>query len=158
MKFPVTLVFVALSCTNLFSQSDPLDSLIVTSTRLKCSLGYAEVTYGYKPTASENASPTLAFVVIQAEKHRSDFRSWFHLNSRVDDVTPPAYIAMPEHTVDLPNRIQLYAVGGGRYRQTDSDVTLAEIRSWLDQRDLIATIDSLVEYKTKIRTAVRKGS
>jgi len=148
------MAFAALACTNLFGQSDPLDNLIVTSTRLKCSSGFAEITYGYKPGASNITKTKLEFIVIQTDRYS---RSVFNLSSKVDDVTPPAYLGMEEHTVDLPNKVQIHTVSGGRYHQTDSDVTLEEIRAWLDQADLLVTADSLLDFKAKIRTAKRKN-
>ena len=154
MRLLIALTFVALASTNSFSQDSPLDDLTVTSTRLKCLSGFAEVTYGYRRGASDAAKTQLEFVVIETDKYNSRFQPDFHLNSKVDDVTPPAYLAMEENTVDLPNENQVHEVSHseGRYRQTDSDVTLAEIRAWLDQPDILATVDSLLDHKAKMRT------
>ena len=152
MRFLVAMAFASLACTNLFGQSDPLDHLIVTSTRLKCSSGYAEISYGYERASSNIAKTKLKFIVIQTSKY-SSFRTLFFLSSKVDDVTPPAYLGMEGHTVDLPNKVQIHTVGGGRYGSADSDVTLEEIRAWLDQADLVATTDSLLEFTAKIRAA-----
>ncbi|MFO0821471.1 MAG: hypothetical protein U1A77_26240 [Pirellulales bacterium] len=79
------------------------------------------------------------------------------MSSKVDDVTPPAYLAMEENTVDLPNKIQVHAFSAGRYLQTDSDVTLAEIRAWIDQPDVLATVDSLLDYKAKARAGRQRS-
>lgn len=152
MRLLIVMAFAAFASTNSFGQDNPLDKLTVTSTRLKCLSGFAEVTYGCRRGASNAAETKLEFVVIQTEKCNSRFQTIFHLSSKVDDVTPPAYLAMEEHTVDLPNKNQVHAISGGRYQQTDSDVTLAEIRDWLDQPDIRATIDSLLDHKTKLRT------
>ncbi len=154
MRLLIAMTLAALASTNSFGQDHPLDKLTVTSTRLKCLSGFAEVTYGYRRGVSEAAQTKLEFVVIETNK-----RTEFHLNDKVDDVTPPAYIAMAgsEHTVDLPNKNQLHELSGrrGRYQQADSDVTLGEIRAWLDQLELQATIKSLLDYKTKLRSADR---
>lgn len=153
MRLLIALTFVALTSTNSFSQESPLDDLTVTSTRLKGLSGFAEVTYGYRRGTSA-ANTQLDFVVIQTSEHSLRFRNSFHLNNKVDDVTPPAYLVMDEHTVDLPNEDQVHEVSHseGRYRQADSDITLAEIRAWLDQPDLLATVDSLLDYKASMRT------
>lgn len=157
MRLLIAMAFAALACTNSFGQDNPLDKLTVTSTRLKCLSGFAEVTYGYRRGASNAAETKLEFVVIQTDKYNPHFQTIFHLSSKVDSVTPPACLAMEEDTVDLPHKDQVHAFSAGRYRRTDSDVTLAEIRAWLDQPDLLATVDSLLDYKTKMRTGRRKN-
>lgn len=157
MRLLIAMAFAVLACTNSFGQENPLDELTVTSTRLKCLSGFAEVTYGYRRGASNVAETKLEFVVIQTDKHNSRFKTIFHLSSKVDDVTPPAYLAMEENTVDLPNKNQVHAFSGGRYLQTDSDVTLAEIRAWLDQPDILATVDSMLDYKAKMRSGRQKS-
>ena len=153
MRFLIAMVFAALASANSLGQDDPLDRLTVTSTRLKCLPGFAEITYGYRRGTPNAEQTELEFVVIQTDKYNSRFQTIFHLSSKVDDVTPPAYLAMEEHTVDLPNKNQLHAVSGGRYQQTDSDITLAEIRAWLDQPELLASVDSLLDYKVKMRAS-----
>jgi hypothetical protein len=157
MRLLIAMAFAALASTNSFGQDHPLDKLTVTSTRLKCSSGFAEVTYGYRRGAADAAKTQLEFVVIETDKYNSRFQTIFALSSKVDDVTPPAYLAMEENTVDLPNEKQVHAFSGGRYQQADSDVTLAEIRAWLDQPDFLATVDSLLDYKAKMRTGRRKN-
>ena len=157
MRLRIAMAFAALACTNSFGQENPLDELTVTSTRLKCLSGFAEVTYGYRRVTSNVAETKLEFVVIQSDQHDSRFKTIFHLSSKVDDVTPPAYLAMEENTVDLPNKNQVHAFSGGRYLQTDSDVTLAEIRAWIDQPDILATVDSLLDYKAKTRAGRQKS-
>ncbi len=153
MRLLIAWTFFVLAVTNSFGQDSPLVELTVTSTRLKCLSGFTEISYGYKRGASNDAETRLEFVVIETDEYNSRFRVDFHLNSKVDDVTPPACLAMDENTVDLPNEYQVHEVAHskGRYRQTDSDVTLAEIRAWLDQPDIVATTDSLIDFKTKMR-------
>ncbi|MEP3478720.1 MAG: hypothetical protein ABJZ55_05690 [Fuerstiella sp.] len=157
MRLLLAMIFAVLASTNLLGQDNPLDKLTVTTTRLKCSSGFAVVTYGYRRGVSKAAQTRLEFVVIETGKH-IHFQTVFALSSKVDDVTPPAYlgIAGTENTVDLPNKNQVHALSGGRYRQSDSDVTLAEVRAWLDQPDLLATTDSLLDFKTKRRTERQK--
>lgn len=154
MRLLVALTLVALASTNSFGQDHPLETLTVTSTRFKCMSAFAEVTYGYRRGAANAAETKLAFVVIQTDKYDSRFQTVFHLNDKVDDVTPLAYLVMEENTVDLPNENQVHEVSNsdGRYRQTDSDVTLAEIRAWLDRPDILATVDSLLDHKAMMRT------
>ncbi len=156
MRLLTAMAFAALACTGSFGQENPLDELTVTSTRLKCLSGFAEVTYGYIRGAPNVAETTLEFVVIQTDEHNSRFRRIFHLNNKVDDVTPPAYLAWPEDTVDLPNKDQVHVFSEGRYDKADSDVTLAEIRDWIDQPQLQCTIESLLDYRTKSRTTEKE--
>lgn len=156
MRLLIAMAFAALAFTNSFGQEKPLDELTVTSTRLKCLSGFAEVTYGYMRGASNVGETKLEFVVLQTDKHNSRFKTIFHLSSKVDDVTPPAYLAMEEDTVDLPSKQQVHAFSEGRYLQSDSDITLAEIRAWIDQPQLQCTIESLLDYRTKSRNAKRK--
>ena len=160
MKLLISIVFVALAFTNSFGQDNPLDKLTVTSTRLKCMSGFAVVTYGYRREASDAANTKLDFVVIETDEFNSRFQTEFALSSKVDDVTPPAYLAMEENTVDLPSENQVHEISHseGRYRHTDSDVTLTEIRAWLDQSEILATADSLLEYKAKMRAHLGKDS
>ncbi|TWU01044.1 hypothetical protein [Stieleria varia] len=157
MRLLIAMAFAALACTNSFGQENPLDELTVTSTRLQCLSGFAEVTYGYRRGASNVTETKLEFVVIQTDKHNSRFRRIFHLNNKVDDVTPPAYLVWPEDTVDLPNKDQVHVFSEGRYDKADSDVTLAEIRAWLDQSEIQATADSLLEYKAKMRAGRQRN-
>lgn len=159
MRILIAVAFVALTYTNSFGQDNPLDKLTVTSTRLKCLSGFAEVTYAYRRGTSGAAETQLEFVVIETDKHNSRFRTTFALSSKVDNVTPPAYLAMEEDTVDLPNENQVheFSHSEGRYRRTDYDVTLAEIRAWLDEPDFLATVDSLLDYKDKMRTGRPKN-
>lgn len=157
MRLLIAMAFAAFACTNSFGQESPLEELTVTSTRLKCLSGFAEITYGYRRGASNVAETKLEFVVIQTDKHNSRFKTIFHLSSKVDDVAPPAYLAMEEDTVDLPNKNQVHAFSAGRYLQTDSDVTLGEIRAWIDQPDVLATVDSLLDYKAKTRAGRQKS-
>ncbi|MCC9602290.1 hypothetical protein LOC67_17180 [Stieleria sp. JC731] len=157
MRFLFAMAIGAFAFATSFAEESPLDTLTVTSTRLKCLSGFAEITYGYKRGASKAAVTELAFVVIESDKYNSRFRSVFRLSSKVDDVTPPAYLGMEQHTEDLPGKNQVYAIIGGRYMQADSDVTLAEIRAWIDQPDMHATIESLLDFKARMR-ASRKGN
>ena len=152
MRLLLVMAFAVLASTNSLGQDKPLDKLTVATTRLKCSSGFAAVTYGYRRGISTAAKTKLEFIVIETGKHMH-FQTAFALSSKVDDVTPPAYLAMAgtENTVDLPNNNQVHALSAGRYQQSDSDVTLAEIRAWLDQRDLLATTDSLLGYTAKLR-------
>lgn len=160
MRLLIVMVFGALASTNSFGKDNPLDHLTVTSTRLKCRSGFAVVTYGYRREASHAAKTKLAFVVIETDEFNSRFQTVFALSSKVDDVTPPAYLALEENTVDLPSENQVHEISRsqGRYRQTDSDVTLHEIRAWLDQAEILATADSLLEYKAKMRARNGKSS
>jgi hypothetical protein len=157
MRLVIVMVFAAWAVTNSFGQDGPLDELTVTSTQFKCLSGYAEVTYGYKRGGSNAEKTELEFVVLQTDRFNSRFRRIFHLNNKVDDVTPAAYLVMEEDTVDLPNEDQVHTFSEGRYRKIDSDVTLAEIRAWLDQPELLVTADSLLEYKAKMRTGEAKN-
>ena len=157
MRLLIAMAFAALACTCSFGQDHTLDELPVTSTRFKCLSGFAEVTYGYRRGTSNIAETKLEFVVIQTDKHSSRFKTIFHLSSKVDDVTPPAYLAMEENTVDLPNKNQMHSFMEGRYLQTDTDVTLAEIRAWIDQPDILATVDSLLDYQAKTRAGKQKS-
>lgn len=152
IRFLFAMTLLALAATNSWSQESPLVEFTVSSTRFKCDSGFADVTYAYKRGASKPVDLQLQFIVIQTSKHNPWFRSCFHLSSKVDDVTPPAYLAIGDGVTDLPNGNQLHAFADGRHSQTDGDITLAEIRDWLDQPDIVATIQSLLEHKTKLRT------
>ena len=151
MRFLFAVTILALTTTHLWSQGSPLVELTVSSTRLKCDSGFADVVYGYKRGTATPADLQLEFIFIQTSKHNGRFKSCFHLSSKVDDVTPPAYLAIGDGVIDLPNDNQLHVFGDGRHSQTDADITLAEIRDWLDQPDIRATIDSLLDHKTKLR-------
>ena len=83
------------------------------------------------------------------------FKSCVHLTRKVDDVTPPAYIALEDWPIDLPDDAQVHMVGAGRYSNANADVTLAEIRAWLDQPKVEPSIGSLLEFRTKYRAAER---
>lgn len=157
MRLLFGALFVSLATTNACGQESPLAKLTVTSTRLGCSTGFACVTYAYKrDTANANASQ-LAFVVIETSKHNPRFKSCVHLSSKVDDVTPPAYIALGDGVIDLPHDDQIHAVGEGRYHHLDGEVTLGEIRAWLDQPQMQASIKSLLDYRTQLRSTDRAG-
>ncbi len=106
MRFLIAWTFFVLAVINSFGQDSPLVELTVTSTRLKCLSGFTEISYGYKRGASNDAETRLEFVVIETDEYNSRFRVDFHLNSKVDDVTPPACLAMEKNTVDLPNDIK----------------------------------------------------
>ena len=157
MRFLFAMTLLALAATNSWSQDSPLKKLTVSSTRFKCDSGFAEVTYAYKRGTAKPADLQLEFIFIQTSKHNGRFRSCFHLSSKVDDVTPPAYLAIGDGVTDLPNDNQLHALGDGRHSQTDADITLAEIRDWLDQPTIRATIDSLQEHKAKLRAGEQKA-
>ncbi|MEM1228864.1 MAG: hypothetical protein AAGJ40_24535 [Planctomycetota bacterium] len=137
--------------TSSWAQENPLADLTVVSTQLKCRSGFADISYGYKRGTSDVANLKLEFVVIQTSKRNPRFRRAFQLSSKVDDVTSPAYLDMSDGVIDLPDRKQIHAIIDWRHYQADSDVTLAEIRSWLDQTELRMTIDALLEHKTKLR-------
>lgn len=155
MRLLIVALFIAVSSVNASGQESPLAKLTITKTRLRCSSGIAEVTYAYKRDKRNASALPLEFIVIQTAKHHM-FKSCVHLSSKVDDVTPPAYIALEDWPIDLPHDDQIHVVTAGRYYTADSDVTLGEIRGWLDQPQLQATIKSLLDYKTKSRTARRK--
>jgi hypothetical protein len=154
MRLLIAALFIAIATANACGQESPLAELTVTSTRLSCSSGFAEVTYAYKRGKVKSDRLQLDLVVIQTAPH-SQFKTSVHLSSKVDDVTAPAYIALPEWAVELPHDHQIHAVTAGRYYTADSDVTLGEIRGWLDQPQLQATIKSLLDYSTKSRSADR---
>ena len=151
MRFLLAISLLVFAATNLWSQDSPLKELTVSSTRFKCDSGYADVTYGYRRGSSKPAELQLDFIVIQTSKHNPRFRNCFHLSSKVDDVTPPAYLALGDGVIDLPDDNQIHAIAGGRVFHTDADVTLAELRDWLDQPKIRATIDSLKEHTAKLR-------
>lgn len=152
MRLLIAALFIAIATANACGQQSPLAELTLTSTRFSCSSGFAEVSYAYRRGTAKSDRLELDFIVIQTAGH-SQFKTSVHLSSKVDDVTPPAYIALPEWAVDLPNDHQIHAVTVGRYYTADSDVTLAEVRGWLDQPKLEPTIKSLLEYRTKSRSA-----
>ena len=154
MRFMIALFFVAIAASSARSQESALDKLTVTSTRLSCASGFAEITYGHKRCATNADALKLDFIVIQTSPHHR-FQTKVNLSNKVDDVTPPAYIALEDNPIDLPNDCQIHAHGGGRYHRVDSDVTLGEIRAWVDQPQLQASIDSLLEFRAKSRAAER---
>ena len=82
-------------------------------------------------------------------------KSCVHLTSKVDDVTSPAYIALVDWPIDLPDDAQVHAVNAGRYSKANADVTLAEIRAWLDQPNVELSIESLLDFRTNYRAAER---
>ncbi|MBB3209346.1 hypothetical protein FHS27_005186 [Rhodopirellula rubra] len=152
MRFLIAASLITIATANACGQESPLAELTVTSTRLSCPSGFAEVTFAYRRGKADSDKLQVDFIVIQTSPH-SQFKTTVHLSSKVDDVTPPAYIALPEWAVDLPHDHQIHAVTAGRYHTVDSDVTLGEVRRWLDQREVEVTIRSLLEYRTKSRAA-----
>jgi hypothetical protein len=154
MRLMIALLCLASSASVAWCQENPLAQLTVSSTRLSYSSGFAEVTYGYQRDSKEVNSSRLDFIVIQTAKHHM-FRTCVHLSSKVDDVTPPAYIALEDWPIDLPDDAQIHVVNAGRYSKADADVTLAEIRAWLDQPNLQPTIESLLDFQTDYRAAER---
>ncbi|GAA5510918.1 hypothetical protein [Novipirellula caenicola] len=157
MRLMIALFVVAIAISSARSQESPLAKPTVTSTRLSCSTGFAEVTYGYKRSAANADAVKLEFIVIQTSQHHL-FKTEVFLSSKVDDVTPPAYITFGDGVIDLPNDAQLHAITDGRYHRADSDVTLGEIRAWVDQSPLRASIESLLEYRTKSRADEQGGA
>ncbi|MCA9068775.1 MAG: hypothetical protein KDA84_07620, partial [Planctomycetaceae bacterium] len=102
MRLLIAVFFSGIVAANACGQESPLAELTVTSTRLSCSTGFAEVTSAYRRGKATSDKLKLDFIVIQTSNH-SQFKTSVHLSSKVDDVTSPAYIALPDWAVDLPH-------------------------------------------------------
>ena len=155
MRLLATTIILVSCCTNLWGQRDPLEDLTVATTRFGSQSVFADVTYGYKRGPTKPSETKLQFVVIQTSDRNSGFKTKFHLSSKVDDVTPPAYLAIGDGVTDLPddNQVHAFNFSNGRHERADSDITLAEIRDWLDQPKVKPTIESLLDYRAKSRFA-----
>jgi len=149
MKSLALTLFLAFAVPDAVGQDSPLLQLTVTTTRFSCASGFAVVTYGFRPSTLSDKDAPLDFVVIETSRRNSSFKRNFHLNKKVDDVTPPAYIDVSDGVVDLPHDCQLHELLDHAYKRADSNVTLPEIRSWLDQPPLRPSIDSLLHFKAK---------
>ena len=157
MRLLISALLMTIITAKANAQESPLEELTVVTTRLRCTSGFANITYGYKRGTKKSGLIELDFLVIQTNKHNPRFKTCFNLSSKVDDVTPPAYLAIGDGVVDLPSKDQIHFVANGRYSRSDSDISLSEIRGWLDQPQLNVSVKSLLDYRSRSRAAERNS-